>query len=337
MRSFRLFLHLLLLLPALVACNKDFDVNAGWKDVTVVYGLLDPAADTNYIKITKAFLGEGDALRFAQVPDSSTYPGTLEVRLDEYADTTRIASHPCDTVTIHNKEAGDSIFYYPDQLMYYTVGKLNPDHTYKLFIRNKVTGKTVTSQTALVRDFEVFFPNGTISFIPEQTFRIKWTTADYSNGKRYQLLVRFHYLEWYNSDPGNKVLKHVDWILFDAVKPNNVSVSQKFDLYYPANLFYTFLGGVDGKGGAIRVDPLVRRAARHLDFIFTAAAPELSTYIDVNRPSLSLIQEKPAYSNITNGLGLFSSRFTKSVDSVFLASKAELESNLLTKDLNFEH
>ncbi|HNY02572.1 MAG TPA: hypothetical protein PKG48_08295 [Bacteroidales bacterium] len=337
MRSLRFLLPLLFLASILISCNKDLDVNAGWKDITIVYGLLDTSADTNHIKITKAFLGDGDALRFAQTPDSSSYPDKLEVRLDEYADTTRVASHLCDTVTVHNKLAGDSIFYFPDQLMYYTLDKLNENRTYKLVIKNKVTGKIVTGETVMVRDFEVFYPLGAISFIPGQTFRIKWTTARYSNAKRYQLVIRFHYLEWHTTNPGEKVLKHVDWKLFDAIKPNDVNLIQTFDLYYPASIFYSYLGGPHGEGGAIKVDPLLTRSAKYVDFIFTAAAPDFSTYLDVNQPSLSLVQEKPAYTNITNGIGLFSSRYTKVVDSLFFGSKVELETNELTKNLNFEH
>ena len=74
MRKFRFMPFLLLLLPVLFSCNKELKVNANWKDVTVVYGLLDQTADTTFIKVTKAFLGEGNALQFAQVPDSSNYP-----------------------------------------------------------------------------------------------------------------------------------------------------------------------------------------------------------------------------------------------------------------------
>ena len=33
---------LFLILPILFSCETDFDVNANWKDVTIVYGLIDP-------------------------------------------------------------------------------------------------------------------------------------------------------------------------------------------------------------------------------------------------------------------------------------------------------
>ncbi|MCX6306150.1 MAG: hypothetical protein NT040_14400 [Bacteroidetes bacterium] len=311
MRYLRFMPLFLLLLPVLFSCNKDLKVNADWKDVTVVYGLLDQSDTITYIKITKAFLGEGNALQFAKVPDSSIYPDKLEVRMDEYlltgADTTFRKSYPCDTVTIHNKEAGDSIFYYPDQLMYFarTLGKLSDSCVYKLFIKNRKTGKEVTAQTGLVRDFELLRPNGNASFPPGQSFNVRWKSVKNSNGKRYQLVIRFIYRETLKSNLTVRSTKYIDWMLFNDVKPVIVANSQLFDLYYPANAFYTVVGS------KIKPDSLVTRVAYKCIFFFTVAADDLNTYMEVTEPSLSLVQEKPAFTNINNGIGLFSSRFMK--------------------------
>src|SRR5690606_65293 len=42
-----------------------------------------------------------------------------------------------------------------------------------------------------------------------------------------------------------------------------------------------------------------------------SAGVDLATYIAVNEPSTSITQNKPEYSNLTNALGIFSSRNTK--------------------------
>jgi len=47
-------------------------------------------------------------------------------------------------------------------------------------------------------------------------------------------------------------------------------------------------------------DPLI-------DFIITYAGDDLSTYIDVNQPSLGIIQQRPEYTNIKGGIGILSS------------------------------
>ena len=77
MRYLKYVLIALLLIPVLYSCNNKLNVNANWKDITVVYGLLSQNDDTAYMKISKAFLGPGNAMQYAKIPDSSTYPANL--------------------------------------------------------------------------------------------------------------------------------------------------------------------------------------------------------------------------------------------------------------------
>lgn len=332
MRFLRFLIPVLLLVPAFWSCNKDLNVNAAWTDVTVVYGLLDQSKDTNYIKITKAFLGEGNALQFAKVPDSSTYPDKLEVRLDEYDGSNLRTSYPLDTITIHNKQAGDSVFYYPDQLMYFTLARLNQSYTYKLFIRNRTTGKEITSQTPMVHDFEIIRPTINASFPPGKNFEVTWQTGRNGNGSRFQLVIRFCYLEALKSNKDSLYMQSIDWLVFNNVSPANISASEIFDLFLPSDVFYVVVGNkVDTNSN---VD---RRIPNHCEYIFTAAAPDLSTYMDVTAPSLGLIQERPAFTNIVNGIGLFSARYTKSVDTLGISNITieALKVNPNTSDLKF--
>ena len=118
---------------AISACSTKVDLYADYKDIPVIYGILDVNADTNYIKINKAFCGSNDnpinAYEVALISDSSNYPGKLEAYIVEkkntsgqhYEPTGRII--PLDTLTIHDKEEG--VFYSPDQTLYYTKEKSN--------------------------------------------------------------------------------------------------------------------------------------------------------------------------------------------------------------------
>lgn len=72
---------LLVICFSLWSCNNEIKIAAPWKETIVVYGLLDPAASVNYIRIQKAFLDpEGNAFQFVQINDS-IYPTNLEVKL----------------------------------------------------------------------------------------------------------------------------------------------------------------------------------------------------------------------------------------------------------------
>ena len=46
----------LIILTVFSSCETEFNVNADWKEVTVIYGLLDQSQDKQYIRINKAFL-----------------------------------------------------------------------------------------------------------------------------------------------------------------------------------------------------------------------------------------------------------------------------------------
>jgi len=330
MRTFKFNLLSALLLPLLIACNKELNVNADWQDITVVYGLLDQNEDTTFIKITKAFLGPGDAMQFAKIPDSSNYPDKLEVSLEEWDGNTLKNSYSCDTVTIHNKKAGDSIFYFPDQLMYYTLARLNENYQYKLYIRNKKTGKEITSVTPLVHYFSVEKPLPFIemNFKPGFNNEVRWVTAQ--GGRRYQLNIRFHYLETLKDS--SKYEKYIDWIVFNDVKSVDNKGGQTISYYYPGEGFYNIVGL------KIPVNPDVsKRTAHFVDFIFSVAADDLDTYMEVSEPSYTIVQERPSFSNIINGIGLFSSRVNNVLDSIRLYSYtlSQLKVNEKTKDLDF--
>ena len=71
-------LLLAILLPSIVvfnACTTDVNIYADYKDVAIVYAMLNSRADTNYVKIIRAFCGMNDnpidANEVALIADSS--------------------------------------------------------------------------------------------------------------------------------------------------------------------------------------------------------------------------------------------------------------------------
>lgn len=334
MRYLRIILVVLVFITVLYSCNKNLNVNADWKDITVVYGILSQNEDTTYIKITKAFLGEGDALMFAKIPDSSTYPDKLDVKLEAWSGNNLVNTYTFDTITKHHKEKGDSIFYYPDQLVYFNhTGHLDENNTYRLKITHKNTGVVDSATTKLVHSFTVETPDPFIKvaeYIPGHNFEVKFAQA--YGGKRYQLVIRFHYLE---TTPNGTVSKSFDWMLFNnlqIVNPYETSPESIFK-NFPGDIFYTVVAG-NIKDTNVTV---TSRTARSVDYIFSVASEDLNTYMEVTEPSLSIIQERPSFSNIYNGIGLFSSRFVNEIDSIAIGHNTldELKINPLTAKLKF--
>lgn len=321
----------LLLIPGFIlhSCKKELNLNAEWKDVTIVYGVMNQLDSVHYIKVTKAFLGHGNALQYAQISDSSNYPMKLNVTLEAWSGSTLIGSYLFDTTTIAEKDSGT--FYFPNQLLYINDSVLNPEYDYKLVIVNPETQNLITAQTSLVQPFYVEKPFAfqAISYDPGKNSKLEWTSA--AGGKRYQVIVRFFYQETSVVDPSHTEEKYLDWLILPS-KLSKLDVGgEMMEAFYSNDAFYATLAS------KLDVNPDVVRVARRLQYFFIVAANELNTYIEVTQPSNSIVQEKPSYSNIENGIGLFSSRFLQVIDSIQLSqrTKDEIANNPLTSDLGF--
>ncbi len=297
-------------------CNTDVDLYAGYKDITVVYSLLDFSEDTIWIKVTRAFNGPGDILEFAKNPDSNNYPFKLDISLTGHIPGGDLPAITFDTLTIKDKRAGDSIFYYPDQLMYYSIAKLNKDASYRLNL--SINGKEVESETPLVNSFSVTRPRNTIDFTRDGT--IEWVSA--RNGKRYEVSYIFNYKELL---PGSQdtVNKQVNYYVG---KKLSVSTDGGEDM----SQIYSGDGFFDRLVSQLETIPNVQRWAGNIDIMVSGGSQILHNYLQINSAGGSLLEEVPLYTNIQNGIGIFASRHT-TFHSVRLSN---LSQKKLVEDLN---
>jgi len=318
---------LLFLLPALAithhSCETDFDVTADYKEIAIVYGLLSQNDTTHYLRITKAFLGDGNALLYALNPDSSSYGTLIDVKLLEMSDTIVLREITFDTVTIHDKEAGDANyldnkgdFYAPDQLMYKANAVLDPTRNYKLVVRNRSTGYEIGSLTNLIQDFSITKPTAPANNLPKIDFKrepvsnqkIEWNSA--VNGRLYQPVLQFYFKETSLPNTSDTILRFFEWI-FPAVNSKSLDGGEKMFIEFSSEEFYRLCVEEVPYQDASVENSVHIRIADHFILKFVVAGDEFSTYLDVNSPTTGLLLEKPSYTNITNGLGVLSSRFTK--------------------------
>ena len=190
-----------------LSCQKDFNPHDKYKDITIVYGLINPLETTHYIRIGRAFLALESATIVAQNPDSSNFPiEDIDVRIYEITPNgTRTQLTVGDTI-IHNKDTG--AFYAPEQRAYYFKKKFDVQHlenTIKIEVEHKKTGKIVYAETPLVNDFDVTIPRPDmqINFSPAATpMRFEWNNA--KNGRIYDFYYTLYYKEGLHADPSDK-------------------------------------------------------------------------------------------------------------------------------------
>lgn len=321
----------LFLLLLLISCEEDFNVNAPYKDITVIFGLIDPGEDTILLKINKAFLGDGNVMEMAKIEDSSIYVTNLQASIEEWNNGNFIRSYHLDTITVNNKEEG--IFYNPYQLIYYT--PFEPVTTSEYRLKVNVNNKEITAATHLVNDFTIKKPSSGSPFIQFKTGTegtIEWNSAEY--GKRYEVVIRMNYKEVFIDSP-DTVYKYADWGM-GTKKSIGDNGGEDMIIKYSNDAFYTFIANQIPYDDPAKEVNVKERFTNKVDVIIAVAADQLNIYMEVNEPSNSIIQERPEFGNITNGLGLFSSRFRNSrTKKIHSETIQEIKTNPLTKDLKF--
>lgn len=313
------------------ACEDDLDLDAEYKDITIVYGLMEKTdqgeSDTTFIKITKAFLG-GNAYQNALIPDSSEYQEKLYVELQKFDDSGIPTgnTYVFDTTTIHNKDTLSGDFYCPYQQMYYCIMPVNEDFIYKLKII--YNNKEITSETCIVNNFSITKPGYSkwINYIPDKNLDFNWEMS--ANSASYEALIRFYFTEiWVDSQPGDSVHRYIDWIKAKTT-PITIIVGNEESVTYATNIFYSAIKNLAPYPDQEKENKVLRRYSGKVEYFVYAAGETLTTYIDVNGPSGNIIQERPEYTNINNGYGIFSSRLSQSKSKIL-----HTDTKMLIKDL----
>lgn len=354
------------------SCSTEFDLTGQYIDKAVVYGLIDPLDNPNnggpghFFRIQKMFLGQASAFDMAQISDSSYFKAEeLTVNLVEY-DGNTVTRFPMDTVTIDTKVVGDPNdetldFFGPKQRLYRSNRNVTASREYGIEVikKNLDTQDTVyfaESRTPLVNASAFAFtnPSQNSSTAPVmdlynssgQTFKqyaFSFKTAN--GGALYEVWLRFHYRETVN---GITTEKSVEW-LAEVIEPADFGSNQTLTVQLEGEAIIRQIGTlVKPDAAALRTIGIERvpEAAnnRDLDIYVKMGGIYLRDFREVTSSSnTGAVQDKPAYSNITNGIGLFSSRTFKTFANgagaglYFNASTlSAIESSSYTQGLNFQ-
>ena len=311
-----------LFLYMLSSCNEKVELAGNFEETAVVYGLLDQADTLHYIKITRAFIGPGNALEIAQIPDSS-YFNKVEATISEYLNGIFKRSWLLRDTILDNKDP-NGVFYAPEQKVYYfktmpttngaiqtstnpQMTSLNPQAIYKIDIvlndgAFSVSGETelvrgITSAAATQQGFNFTFSDKPGKYTP------KVITVSTGNSYVLNTQLKIAFNEW---EINTYSEKSFFWNLGEAdVQPNDTRT-------FTANgeTFYNLM-----KSNCTENSSISKRTFKGVTIKITGGAEELYNYIAVNKPSSGLAQSKPTYTNLTatNGkrvIGIFSSRQT---------------------------
>ena len=329
---------MMVMLTQLVSCEVEFSPNADWKEVPVVYCVLNPDDDTSYVRVQKCFLSDNNLNDYVTISDSMNYPeGELTVKLLEWkarklANNVLVkeGSKPVDSLLFQYelKDKEEGLFDYPYQPIYAckTRNKLDTNCIYQLVVLKSATSDTLahaetsllggTSKIDMINGFRPGANNFLFKFVQKGKCTLTWKT--WTRGRLYQPRVRFYYKQ-------DGEVRHVD------VRCNEVTNSGK-----QSTLSSTISQGAyftDIKN-ALKNDPSPKSFIHHVDITIDACEENLNAYLASIRAINSGSQSTQVYTNIENGIGVFSARrsITVSVPSDSAAGVGTYMAML--KDLN---
>lgn len=319
----------LLLLLLLAGCGNEVDLIAPHEDIPSLFCVLNQNDSSHYVRLERSFAGPKNAYEMALEHDSIYYP-SAEVWLEAWKNNSLLTSYIFEETDSVPKDSG--IFHFNSPQMFVATGSLDPSAEYLLKARIPQSGKELESRTRLVDGLRVIKPEYTrpsINFSAYNNYlEIEWisTTA----ARIYFLELRFNYL---NVTGRDTTLEQVKWPIAHYVSSSAVGGERMESAVFHQN-FYKFVSTHIPKPSSGQKRIALKKA---IDILFTIGGEELYTYMQVYDPDHGSMSEKPVYSNITNGIGIFSSRYQKEVTGKALTypSIDSLAYGQFTKELGF--
>lgn len=332
-----------LLLVFTISCENEVDVSADWEEIAVVYGALNPTDDTNYLRINRAFLDENEsALRYIDNPDS-LYFESLEVYLDEFRNNSYTKTISASLVNGEDfglsKDSG--FFYSESNPLYQITDKIQAstfinDYTYSLTVRNPLTGYTCSGLTLSNGKPEVTNPvseNSPRTVFPRATddhnIYVSFKEGKHVRAYTIEMIIRVE--EFKTSDPSSSTVIPIKWNLVNGGRTRRLSGFEEAIYLVPSSSFFATISS------ALTADTSLSRRLVDYDINFYGISEDFSTYLSVTSPSIGIIQKKPEFTNLTNGLGIFTSRHITRFDNQKFDAQTTVEMQLseFTDYLNF--
>ena len=323
-------------------CDNTLNVTADWKEIPVVYGLLNPSASQNYIRINRAYLNqEGDAISYGCVADSIYFEdltvSLVESRNGIEGNTIQFEKVDGDTIGLMKEEG---VFASSPNYLYRTNYNIKPSdfanlYNYELVVVNNKSNKVYRSKANMVGNTEILSPlreSDPRFNIDDDTNRYIYIIyREAPQAKMYECIIRFRYKEYKKESPTVFTIDSVDWQVFKNKETIRLRGYEEQQTNVRSYLFYDFLRT------AIEADPTVERVPIDMAFSLYAAGEDMHTFVAVNQPSIGIVQKKPEFTNISDGLGIFSSLNIKTLNHIKIDDPmlSRLVSSPRVAELNF--
>lgn len=328
------------------SCDNEIDVIGEWKEIPIVYGVLNPLDTATYIRIEKAFLPPStDAREVAQVADSLYFTAD-ELVAKLYQNNTLFATLERVDGASEGYPRQDGVFASTPNILYKTNRALTAGTNYKLELTSSKTGEIYTATTQTINSGSIITTPGLAQRITWSNFntisqrhvlnelKVGWTEP--ANADIYDVTFTFNYYEYevdnQNTEiPNTRQLKNLKWKPILNYIPTGV-----VDQYMTGESFYKLiarsLSDVSGTN--------LKRCAANMDIRLDIGGAELASYIKSSGSNVGVLGglfPVAPYTNIQNGYGVFSaSTYIDRIGYIFHADVIRyLFEGEITRNLGF--
>ncbi len=326
------------------SCKEEIIVVSDQKETAVIYGVLDPSESIQYIKITRAINGTANALEEAK-NEPANYFDDVNATVFEIINGDTVRRWKLRDTIVSGRGAG--LYYGPTQKVYYfsttTTKPLKGESGVFYHFQAKLNNKyTVSAITDIVR--EVAINNPSYQFATTNVGKDGYaeTSLNVFSGTATVVNVHLDILVQEKSADNTTRIVTLPW----KISESSVLVGKFINLSINGEEFYKTIA--DNFKNQPNVN---QRKLIGIDLTTTFGSSTLEKYIALNKPSSSLAQTKPNFTNITSKddlrlYGIFTStnkiirnsRFSpapQQIRVIDVYSSKELCNGKLTNGLNF--
>ncbi len=324
----KIYYYVLLVLPILVtACGtKDFNTNSDYREIAIIYGLLDIQAPKQFVKVNLAFQnanGENAITLAKDDPLIAQYEDSIIVELNAYDNKGALKqSEPMTKEYVDSKQPGD---FNTNGNYWYTIDtsslKIIGSYIYEVQVTNTITGKIYKAETDIVNSFCItspsLFPRCVNTGPPGVNFynskgpkdvTVKFNTDE--NAGVYKIYVEFYYDEFYNNDITTTETKVVSY----AINSNLFAQQNITDEAETIMSGESFVKALEIAIDTTNQDPSVKRSPGDLIFTVVAGGKKVTEYIRAEDAYSAITQTRPFFTNVFDengeqGAGVLSSRY----------------------------
>lgn len=311
------FVMVLMLIAGFAACTEEIGLYTDSEPVPIVYCLLDPADSVQYVRIGRSYQAGSNGFSESPEPDSVVWNIQHEVYIEEYADEIRGSTYEFQPDNNISKDSG--FFPVTGLRVYSSSFRPVPGYSYRLYVYFPDLDKMVSARMTVHDLPEIMDPLPLsirkINFEPGQSYVIRWYPG--LNTGVYEMVFRIHYRDSTAVGEEFKTADYRSGGIFDL----QTSQLQEYGMGGPS--FFASMAK------EIRVVPGIIREVISVEFIMVSGGTDLGFHFRSGMENGSIFTNLADYTNLRNGIGIFSSRSELHVPNLTLS---EVTIDLLAQD-----